>query len=476
VSGDDTGEVTRYLAPVGGDVLISDEPDRLLLTVRRERGRLGISRTSLSHALHDGVVPFPATIYDGVLALTLGDRVTLSAARGEVTLEPSVDFPYFAERSRRDETPDTGRLLELLADATARRIEGASNVLLLLSAGKDSSGLALALAECGRRDVLAVTYTSDRDDEAAFARRTADRLGFRHETVSLRDASSTAPDALDGLFERAPFPPVDPAQIPVLLTLRRYASDGAVVVEGTGNDASFGYVPRLKELRAVRFGLGRWSAADALKPLVSPWSGLNYALRDPVEVNWPALRPRHCDTRRFFQDVVNTSAVWRRVRRRLGPIDPIDARGLLRGRHFEIGSQRQKIDLAAGALGMRAVYPYQDERVASYYFNLPEPDRFDRARLVNKVLLRRLLRERLDYDEHAVGKRGFTFDGAAFLQRFSRHVLDEVACCSFVGPSAVDFTERALTASRTAPRAWHAAVALFQIAGWLNRAHTLRDA
>jgi asparagine synthetase B (glutamine-hydrolysing) len=466
--GDDTGETLLYAAPVPGGLIVSDEAGALLETVRRERGGLAVSTLALSHAVHDGVVPYPTTIYRDVYALTLGDRLLVRAGGGGLELDPRVEFPYLSARSREDERPDTSRLLDLLSAATAKRIEGASDVLLLLSAGKDSTALALALAECGARDALCVTYTSEGDDEALYAQETCRKLGLRHVIVSLADVLGDIDDALARLFAESPFPPVDLAQIPVLAALRRFGGRGTVVVEGTGNDASFGYVPRPSELRLMRFGPGRCAWVDHLKPAFPVWSRVNYVLRDPAEVNWPALRPRFVDTKRFLRGSVNTSAVWRTARRGLGPLEPIDARGLLRGRHFEIGSQRQKIELAAAALGMHAVYPYQDADVASYYFHLPEPARFDRGSLTNKVLLRRLLRERLDYDEAAIGKRGFRFDGTAFLARRTDAVLAEIGACEILGAAAVSFARRTIRASRTASRAWHAPMALYQIAGWLN--------
>jgi hypothetical protein len=230
-------------------------------------------------------------------------------------------------------------------------------------------------------------------------------------------------------------------------------------------------VPRRVDRLASRLTLGRWGWADVLKPLLSPGSRLNYLLRDPVEINWAGLRLRHCDTRRLFEGAVNTSREWRAVRRRLAPLSlgPVDLRGLLRGRHFEVGSQKDKIELAARVSGMRGVYPYQDAGVIDYYFNLPEAERYDPVRQVNKRLLRRLLGERLDYDERAIGKRAFQFDGAGFVSKHRAFVEGEILGCALFDPRSHGRLRRWIDAAARGGYAWQAVVGLFQLAGWHNR-------
>lgn len=469
--GDDTGAVLLYARVSGPDVTVSDDLGELLSSVDPPPD---LSPEGLSFLLHDGQVPFPRTVYRDIFCLTVGDRSELRLGAGSVRTSFSVDFPYSSERSREDQIPDTGRLLSLLAEATARRLEPFDEAALLLSAGKDSTALALALAECGRTDVRCLTYTSEGDDEHVHAGETCRRLGLRHEVVSLDGAGVSVPDALMTFFERSPLPPGDLAQIPVVVLAAAAGASLECLLEGTGNDATFGYVPRPKDARAARFCMGRWGWVDGLKRLLPVDSELNYALRDPVEINWPGLRLRYVDSSRLLAGAVNTSRSWRRVRRELRGLDVTDMRTLLRGRHFEIGAQRQKIDLAARAFGVIPLYPYQDPAVIDYYFNLPERDRFDRAGLVNKVLLRRLLRERLDYDPAAIGKRGFQFDGAGFVARYRDLIVEEIRTCDLFYDRGLDFLPDSLKRVNRTRFGWHHVVGLFQLAAWYNHTQYLR--
>jgi len=133
-----------------------------------------------------------------------------------------------------------------------------------------------------------------------------------------------------------------------------------------------------------------------------------------------------------------------------------------------MGSQKEKVGLAARTFGLEAVHPYQDPRVIDYYFNLPERSRYDAGRRVNKVLLRELLSSRLGYDESVVGARGFSFDGPAFLRRHAGLVRDEVLTCSLFDRAAAERILNAAGDPDRSPCSWHHVVGLFQFAAWHN--------
>ena len=473
VSADDTGSDVVYAAFAPDEVMLGLDVGEILLA-RRTAGRsTDICATSLSHLLHDGQVPFPDTIFEDVYALALGDRATVNREGNSLAVSFDVEFPYLASLSRQDESADTERLLRLLADSVSRRLEGRRDVVLLMSAGKDSVALALALAECGRTDVRCVTYTSEGDDEHVYASEFCRRLGLPHSTVSLDACADIADEALLRFFTESPLPGGDLAQIPVALVLASTLDPGGTVIEGSGNDAPFGYLPRKKDRIAAALTVGRWDWIDGLRSAVPPGSQVDYLMRDPAEVNWPGLRLRHAETSRLFPGAVNTSRVWRQFRRQHPGMDAVDMRGLLRGRHFEIGCQRQKVDLAAVAYGLEAVYPYQDGPLLDYYFNLPEETRYDRRRMVSKLLLRELLRSRLEYDDRTIGKRGFRFDGAAFVRGHRDLVRDEIGGCDLLDRSAREQLLRAMDIVDSRRYAWHHIVGLFQFAAWHNHSRYL---
>lgn len=473
--GDDYGRRTIHFSRQPGVIYISDNAADLLMRGRQAGAPFPVCGEALSFLLHDGQVPFPRTIYRGMHALSIGDRARIPLSDGEPDIGFSVEFPYFTDNSRQDENPDPAHLLRLLTNSVAMSIEKYTNGILMLSAGKDSTALALALAETGRKDIVCVTYTSPGDDEYIYARELCAKLGLKHRIVSLQSAGTSVRETLENFFTNTPFPAGDLAQIPTLLLLKQTGTPQGVVLEGSGNDVSFGYVPRKKDLRAMRFSLGRWAMADMWKRLVPPQSQLNYLLRDPVEINWPGLRVRHTETSRLLCTSINTSQFWRGIRNTNRNLDTIDLRGFLRGRHFEIGSQKEKIELAANALEMHGEYPFQDREVTDYYFNLPESERFCRKDLINKVLLRKMLRHYANYDDRAIGKQPFQFDGAAFIENNRSFLHEELLECKLFKKSQVNLLLRRLDQVLKSPFGWHHIIGLFQFAGWYNHSRFLRD-
>ena len=128
-----------------------------------------------------------------------------------------------------------------------------------------------------------------------------------------------------------------------------------------------------------------------------------------------------------------------------------------------------KARVSGECFDVRAVFPYSDPELSDYYFNLPEPDRFDRATLTNKILLRRMLREKLDYDDELLGKRVFEFDGVGFLSDHRALVEREIFDCPCWTQEVQPLVRGLLDRPRALRKTWPSLIALFQLSGWLSR-------
>ena len=128
----------------------------------------------------------------------------------------------------------------------------------------------------------------------------------------------------------------------------------------------------------------------------------------------------------------------------------------------------KKHALAANAIGHEAMMPWCDYEVADYYFNLPEADRYDRKRGINKVLLRRMLEQYLDYDADKVGKHYFTFDGALFVAENRAFIRDEIDSCELWDRSGLELVHQWIDAIESRPFLHHSILTLFMVSGWHN--------
>ncbi len=470
LSGDDTGMSELYFTLQDGRVSACSRLAPLLDRMSTKGESTGVSAAGVSHLLHDGILPLPYSVYEGVYRLGPGDRASVTRSGSAARCDFRTDFPYYGRLSRQDNTADTRRLLDLLTVSLERQLTSGGNAMLMLSSGKDSSSIALAAAELGRRDISCVTYSAgDHDDEHAWAARTCQRLGLKHERITLTADERGFDELLGRYFTKLVTPWVDPATLPYLLCLSRAGLDGGDLVDGSGNDIYMGYLLSPEDRLKMRLSVGRFpSVAARAKTLIPHYTKLSYLLRNRAEIGFGGRFFRHTDTRRFFDQSFDTTYSWSTDCKRYRDLDDIDFRALMRGRHYEQGAVMGKVRAAARHFNARPAHPFIDADLIEYYFNLPESERFDRQRRVNKLLLRKMLAEYLDYDAVAVGKRYFQFDGPLFVHRYRQLIVNEVSSCRLWNERMGTLLDGWLAKSDQHPYLWQSIVALLQISAWHN--------
>lgn len=463
-----TCDVQRYVHVAADRAIVSDSLEAILALLRSEGTVPEVDPITLSSQLNHIIWVTPTTAFRGISRLVVGQAMAVrfgSPPGATVT----GDAPYLDRHSRGDQVPDTRRLLDLLAAATERRLaSGTGRAILMLSSGKDSTALALAIAELGRTDIPCVTFAAGPDDpEVGRAAETCRLLGLRHEVVTM-PARDTAARALRSFFASTAVPSSDLALVPYALAMARVGERGAVVLDGTGNDLYFGSVEdrsqATKRLLRVR---GR-RLADALTRIVPVDSPANYLLRSRVAAPFPGRMMRHAETRSIYPDAVDTHAFLYQMSRMMRENPTTDLLARTRDRYNPQSAPVLKLHLAATAVGMIPAMPFCDRALADYCFHLPEPWRVDRAAGTNKVLLRHMLLEFAGYDAAAIGKRPFIFDGARFLAEHREMVLEEIAACRLWAPEASVIAARWLEQLGRRPFLHHALLGWFQLSAWHN--------
>jgi asparagine synthetase B (glutamine-hydrolysing) len=340
--------------------------------------------------------------------------------------------------------------------------------LLMMSSGKDSVAIAVALAELGRHPRCVTFKAADDDNEHVFAAEICNRLGLEHKAVEMPSDPTSSAASLVRFFEASPSPTADHAAIAYAFTLATSGVTEGACLDGGGNDPYMGYVIAGDTRKKVRYRIRGRRVAAAVKRLVPVDSPVNYLARSAAASLLPGRNPRHRETRRFYADAVDTDSFWYRESRAFRGEGLAEGLAVSRLRHTEAGRSHLKTRLAARAFGLEPVLPFCDADVADYYFHLPEASRYDRAAGTNKVLLRELLADRIDYDPVRVGDGYFRFDGARFMATHIEFVRDEIRSCELWGPSVGEMTDAWLDAISQRPLLWHALFPVFMLSGWHN--------
>jgi asparagine synthase (glutamine-hydrolysing) len=427
VTGDPTGAEPRYFSVIDGATITAPDIRTILRKKYRDSRNIELNPVAISHLLHDGFVPQPHTVYKDIFVVSIGMSATLRSGR------PSFDFsfPFTKAASRRDSEADPAELLRVLTIATREACEAAANPLLMLSAGLDSTSLALAAKEAGRDDVLCVTYGETDDlEEAEFARKLCQRLGLRHETYCLDISQETACQALRGYAALTPEPCADPALTACLAPVARYSSYGTVILDGSGNDTYFWKPPRRLDLAKLHLPLHQIPGISRLRGLIPLHLRYERLLSSPLErVMFAGPHLRHCDTRMFYPVSVDTHRIWHDQLQRLGLL-PEDVRSSVRTAFMGPAAHMMKARNAAIATGSVARFPWANHAVADYCFNLPDNARFDRAGQKSKILIREMLHKYVAYDEARIGKRVFKFNKHRFVEQHLHFFRQEIVTCS----------------------------------------------
>lgn len=471
ISGDPTCAEPVYFSVIDREFFVSSD----ILSVLRARYRSGheieISPVAISHLLHDGFVAQPLTVYKDVFIVSMGMSATL--VRGH--LEFNFEFPFLKPKSAQDREADPAALLRLLADATSRACATRPKPLLMLSAGLDSTSLAIGVKEAGRDDTVCVTYTDHHDrDEATLARRLCTRLGLRHETFHL-DLES---DAVCGLLRRyaavTPEPCADPALTACVAPIARYAGEDTVILDGSGNDAYFWKPPRPLDRARLRLGLNRLPGLQNLRRALPMYFRYERLLSSPLEVLlFAGPNLRHCDTRVFYPASIDTHSSWlERFNQLAIPFDEI--RSTVRSAFMGPAAHMMKARNAGMLVGALARFPWTDHDVANYCFNLPADHRFDPASGRNKVIIREMLSRFVDYDEKTIGKRVFKFDKRRFIERHLGFCREEILSCALWEPAIERSLNDLVRAFVRGARTENALLTLLMVSLWHNHWATAR--
>jgi asparagine synthetase B (glutamine-hydrolysing) len=466
IAGSRTCAHALYVSLIDGTAVASDDIQDILVARYRSGAAIGVNHAAVSHLLHDGFVPPPLTVYRDIFTVSVDLEARVQS--GEISFVR--DFPFENRKSPLDGKPDTHALLQRLGRATNSACGKSRNVVLMLSSGLDSTSLAVAAKEAGRDDVVCVTYgESDDDAEVVVARDTCRRLGLRHEPHLLDARDPRIGEDLIAYGDAVPQPCADPALPACVSLVRRFASSGDVVLDGSGNDYYFWRPPRRQDLLKTWLGLGRFPLLNRLRPLLPMHLRREKILASPLELlllNGAWLR--YSETRHFYPQAVNTHDYWRQESGR-HRFAREEVQHCLKMIYMGPAAFMLKTRNAAQSVGATARFPWTDDDVAAYCFSLPEAARFDRTHRKSKTIIRQMLGEALAYDANAVGKHHFSFGKRTFLQHHLNLCQAEILNCSlWSGAVEPAFNELARLLER-GRHTENALLSLFMVSLWHNR-------
>ena len=409
------GEFPLYLYwPQDQSTLLYSKSITELIKDTRIPKPLKLSTEGLSFLLQSGVVAPPKTAYQDIYILGIGDKAKISTVNGKIDIQFSYDFPFLnANRLQAGEMqPDEDLILQMLAEATINRIDESKPSFLFHSAGKDSNSIALALAEAGwQNKVTLISYKADgKLDESEISAKIAKQLGFKHKVLHrVNQFQPQHKQAIRDFFVNTPFPCTDIASFGYpLYTLQLPELKGANIIDGSGNDVFIGYMPSSSEFKYQQ--ISKYLKHTYVLSKFFPSESL-FHVAGRTRAEWTGLSGlSFTDSKKILLDAFEVHDFWLLIDTNQ---DYLDLRALIRGTIIEQDIFLRKVRNFCDAVHSNMILPWANQRVAEYFSKMPEQYLFDRKTLKNKLVLRKILKDRIGLDSDKLGKMGMGWSSNA---------------------------------------------------------------
>lgn len=371
---------------------------------------------SVADLLRNAFVYPPYSIYEGVRLVTFG-----FCPHDDMHTDPRFHFKFrnageVPERASRDQDW-VAEYHRLLCEGVRHTCADMRSPWLMQSGGKDSTTLAIAIADA-RPDTTCITYLGGREeDEIASATHVARTLGLRHETL-LCDPGR-AYDRYLAVVDRMPLLTADFALLSYVDLGTEIAGNGGDgVIDGLGADSYFG-TPMSRRQHVIK-GLSR----DLPLPgRLSELPGIDRSFRlcyllstlrmDPIERVFPGSRFSDDEVDELFgREIAHASRQRLELfKKEIGSAtSPWEWRDMSTSIAGSAGAFAKGLYTTA-ALALKAAYPFCDLELREWiHREVPRYQKVDPVTKLNKLLIREHIATRFDDLPYVRGKGSFRFD------------------------------------------------------------------
>lgn len=434
---DRVGKKPLYYAQVGAGLAFGSEIKALTAFPGFDRG---IDLEALSDYLSLLYVPCAKSIFRSVRKLLPGHYLLADAEGVSVRRYWDIDFTPTAT----DPGLAAQRLLELLRDAVAVRLNSDVPLGAFLSGGLDSTAVVGLMAQAKQSAVstCSIGFSDPAFDEGPWARLASEHFGTDHREQVLAEPPVDVLDALTAHFDE-PFG--DSSAVPTYVVSQLARQRVTVALSGDGGDESFaGYRRYAFDLRENRlrsllpprlqpaFGiLARlYPKADFLPQVFRGKAFLGNLARSPWEAYLHSVsRIDETDKARLLKPDVKgalggyrTAELFADLYANARAADPLSRIQYIDFKTYLPDDILVKVDRASMANSLEVRCPLLDHRLVEYAASLPWQTKLQGGR--SKLILKDALRELVPAAILGRPKMGFSIPVAEWLREGLRPLVE----------------------------------------------------
>ena len=420
-------------------ILLYSEKIKELLDDSRVLKPLEITNEGISFLLQSGVVPIPQTIYKNIFIVGVGDTAVIRTMNNKVDIEFSHEFPFFNKNRNNEADVDENYIIEMLAEATISRLKVNTESYLFHSAGKDSNMIALSLAEAGHQNkITCITHQSKGDtDESEISKNIASKLGFKHQILyEPNTLDKKHMDSFEYYFENIPLPCTDDATLAYSLYTSQVEFQNANIIDGSGNDIYMGHIPSNLEFDRQ----AKYSFFHRLRPIAGKLSsGSRFDIITKTKTEYAGMNGiSYGDSQHILKDAYNVYGYWKNEDEKRHDWDYFDIRADIWGSLVEYEKVMRKAKNLANINNINLIFPFTNHKVTEYFSKLPEKYLFNRDEFKNKLIFRKILRDRISLDSDKLGKMVYSFDFYSILMKMKKEVDHEILSCKLWNKNGIE--------------------------------------
>jgi len=329
-------------------------------------------------------------------------------------------YKHLSNNYKANSKYDNKILLDYIKKAILNTTSQDKKQLLLLSDGKDSLSLAVAYAELGIScDTLTLLRKED-EEMKKYIKEVTSKMGHTAYFIAVDEIIKGFDiDIFKNSFKCMNTLVLDQGYLFFLFGLKLFFENNNLnasefeVIDGLGNDEYFGYLMSKQQWQSFKL-----SQLKLWKLLPNSLKAFKWYVRSPSESHGD-LSTLACffnlsnsyDLNKYFSNIPKSTKKE----------EYLDFRAFSRGSFHDHQCMMGKTDVASRYLGSKCIFPWLDKNLADYCFNILIDEKLDFDNIINKIPLRRLLDEKIGWNQD---KRGVDLFHDLDIDIFNKEVLE----------------------------------------------------
>ena len=242
-----------------------------------------------------------------------------------------------------------------------------------------------------------------------------------------------------------------------------------------GNDVYFGHVPSTKSMFKMHFHHSIYKLIyNIFDTYISRTSNFSYFQKFKSQLVVPGKYFKLSELKKIYSYEDFNLNHWKKLDQLFRNYNVFDFRAVTRGRYYDQNVAMLKAECTSKYINAKTLFPWCDQELINYIFNLPNNYKFDKVKLKNKILLRQMLNEELDYDILQGNKVGFYLNSSKFVNDNKIFIKDEIYSCKLWNQSIKDLLDKDFSKLINTPKISYSIIALFLLSGWCNHSSTAK--